>query len=306
MNIEWYCKNNDMIKSEMTDSSQLVNKLLNYESESALECVNIIFSQKTYFDAFLKNIKGMANIFDSLNFRLGVVQNENIEKLNGELIDSSVIYIGGDRDQLKYLSVFNSSSCVISSECHEKYTTIGYQRHLSNNINIQSVSLSELRQDFSLAESKLRAAKSVFLRKNAIKKQDSFSSRSRITGLDVYETCQLIRYCGLSSNLEFFFINAEKTDAEASTWDIITTAIWYYLEGKINQNIDNQKDATKIFMVDCDFFEDPIMFTKSEITNRWWFDHPNSGEKIPCSENDYTAMKNGQIPDLMSIHLFKV
>lgn len=305
MNITWYGKNNDTIDSELTANCQLLEKITSYDNNHKGELITLIFGKPDYMTSFLKNLKGMSNIFDGLNFKIGVMQQEpQIQKIDNYLVDSTVIFIGDDSDEEKYLSVFNAAACIISSKTDGSDINIGYQRHFSNNSNPLAVSLSEMRSNFSLAESKLRAAKAVFLKKDAVKIQDSCSSRSRITGLDVYECCQLLRYAGLSEHNDFFFINGQEDNPNNNIWDLISTAVWYYLEGKMNKNIDNDTSTTQTYLVDCSFFDDPIAFKKSEVTNRWWFENPTDKAMIPCSEGDYELMRQGEIPDFISVYLF--
>lgn len=305
MNITWYGKNNDRIDSELTANCQLLKKIITSDESQKGEVISLIFSSEEDMFLFFKYIKGMAHIFDDLNFKVGVLSNDlGIQKIDTHLVDSTVIYFGNDDDETKYLSVFNESACVISQKCHSNFINIGYQRHLSNSINPLAVSLSEMRENFSLAECKLRAANAVFLQKGAIKSQDSFSSRSRITGLDVYEYCQLLRYAGLSNKNDFLFINVQEESNNTNIWDLITTGVWYYLEGKLNKNIDENTETTQTYLVDCAFFDEPIAFKKSEVTNRWWFENPSNKELIPCSESDYELMRQGQVPDFISLHLF--
>jgi len=305
MNITWYDKNNDIYGPKMASNCQFIKKLTSFDFDNTKNVVNIIFSSQEYLNSFMEFAEGMSNIFASINVRIGVVNNtDQIDHIESSMVDSGVIFIGNDNDQEKYLKIFNTSACIISNKCHPNTQSIAYQRHLSSSFNPNSISLSELREDFSNAESKLRAVKSIFLRKDAVKKQDSFSQRSRITGIDIYECCQLVRYAGLSASLDFFFINAQEESETKDIWDFITTAVWYYLEGNTHKNIDNKSDNKKIYLVDCDFFDEPIEFIKSECTKRWWFKHPTSQKEVPCSEKDYNALRIGQIPDLMSAQLF--
>lgn len=305
MNITWYDKNNDIYTPEMAPTCQFLKKLTSFDLSHSKNIVNIIFSRPEFLNSFMKKAEGMSNIFEKLNIRIGCINNENqIDQIESSLIDSSVIFIGDDKHEIKYLNIFNNEACLISNNCHPSIQTIAYQRHLSQSFNANSISLSELRDDFSTAESKLRSAKSIFIKKNAVKKQDSGSIRSRITGLDIYEFCQIIRYAGLSESLDFLFINAQEESNNEDIWDFISTSLWYYLEGQTHINIDDKQENKKIYLLDCEFFEDPIVFIKSEVTNRWWFKHPYSEKEIPCSENDYNTLRIGQIPDLMSVQLF--
>jgi len=305
MNITWYDKNNDIISSEMASNCQFIKKLCSFKTEATTEKINLIFSRRNYLDSFINYASGMSNNFDNLNIRVGLInQSENIDHIDSFIIDSNVIFIGDDKDENNYLSLFKNNACVISASCNDRFPTIAYQRHLSQVLSLDSISLSELRNDFSSAESKLRSSKSIFLKKDAVSKQDSYSNRSRITGINIYECCQLVRYAGLSTQVEFFFFNAQEKDGSKDIWDFISTSIWYYLEGFKDRSIDEKTANKKIYMVDCEFFESPIIFTKSETTNRWWFKHPVSELQIPCSENDYNTLRLGQIPDLMSAQLF--
>ncbi|MBT8230984.1 MAG: hypothetical protein HKO66_14165 [Saprospiraceae bacterium] len=303
MNITWYDKNNDSFALETTSNCQLTNKMLSNENDETKECINIVFGQESYLNSFFNCLKGMQNNFDGLNFRIGVVNKvSKIEFMEANIIESSVIYIGGNEEEEKYLSVFNESANLIANRCQGKYKTIGFQRHLTNEIHPLSISLSELRKDFSLAESSLRAAKAIFFNKSSVRVQESNSSYSRITGLDIYECCQLLRYCGLSTEHDFLFINGEEKQNNNDIWDMITTVVWYYLEGRTFKTIDDSTDNINTYLVESPLFKDAITFYKSEKTNRWWFLSPENGKKVPCSENDYLNLSKGDFPDILLSH----
>jgi hypothetical protein len=225
----------------------------------------------------------------------------NFAELN---IQEPVIFFGNSAQENSFRKIFESRSAFISNKCEGMQKTIGYQRHLSNDIHHQSVSLGEFRSDFGRAESYLRAAQAIFFNLNSIRRQESYYKDSFITGLDIYEACQIIRFCGMATDHSFMFINIADSKAEKASWDCVATLIWYYIEGKNQIEIDNPEHAENhVYMVENELFAEPICFIKTYKTKRWWFVHPESNEKIPCSENDYQSLRAGSIPELM-LNLF--
>ena len=301
MNIDWYNKNNDTIISNMTNSSQLIKKIVNEDSENTLETIHLIFANKKMMHDFIKNIKSMYNAFDNLNFRLGVLSDSHdVNYIAAEMIESKVLFFGTENEKENYKKVFKNDCVGISAICNGKISTIGYQRHLSQELHPLSVSLGEMRNDFGLAEASLRKSKAVFLELDVLRRQDSFSNSSRITGLDIYEICQLMRYLGLSDTQEFIFINVSESDSNPKIWDAISTFTWYYFEGLLNCQRDKQESEFNKYLVESEYFENGITFYNSPLTNRWWFSFGNNSmEKIPCSEQDYIKLRAGEMTELV-------
>ena len=234
---------------------------------------------------------GIAEAHDDVDMRM-----ENIL-----VSETPLVYIGNDFQMNGFLRMFADKAALISKSCKSKFRTIAYQRHLSDKIHIGSVSLGEFKSDFGRAESTLRNAHAIIFEANAIRKQDSYFDQSPITGLDIYEACQVLRFCGLSTEHFFLFFNiGQQETLRDESWECLATLFWYYMEGKNQHAVDHvEHEENHVYMVDNEYFQNPVSFIKAFHTKRWWFIHPESNEKVPCSEQDYITLREGNLPDIM-------
>jgi hypothetical protein len=79
--------------------------------------------------------------------------------------------------------------------------------------------------------------------------------------------------------------------------------IWYFLEGFFNR--DNGKpdlnENCVMFQVEVEGIDNPIVFYRNTMTNQWWIEI-ETGDKTKflfgCSENEYVAASNNEIPGM--------
>lgn len=307
MQIQWLRTNQELQASGIS-KIYYRHPLFNNEGKTSDKPVCLVFNDIAQLEDFLAASQSFEFASNKIRLIFGLIdkQADANKKENYAQLDTSesVIFFGNTAQENKFNKIFNSSSAFISNKCVEKHRTIAYQRHLSNTIHHQSVSLGEFRSDFGRAESYLRAAKAIFFNLNSVRIQDSDYADSYITGLDIYEACQIIRFCGMSTDHSFMFLNVSDSKTGSNSWNCVATMIWYYLEGKNQMTIDHPEHTeNQVYMVEHELFNEAISFIKAHQTKRWWFVHPETKEKIPCSENDYNALKNGSIPELL-LNLF--
>lgn len=202
-----------------------------------------------------------------------------------------------------------------------QFNLIGYQSYYVapenlNKIKILSdnIRLGNLRGNIVLAEPVLRNTDFLSFDINSVKYSEAPGS-SRITpnGLRSDEACQLAKYAGLSNRLKVFglFELSTENDQHSLTVKLTAQIIWYFLEGFIyrdNQNPDSMVHS-KMYKVEMDNVDKPIVFYKNTVTNLWWMEI-ETDEKVKfcfaCSEKEYELASNNEIPELWLKYIQKI
>lgn len=277
--------------------------LLLTEDESSRETIRLIFNSVDHLKGLIQQLSAFCWQCNDLNLIAGIVSEKSHKRqnfTNFSALDDTIIFFGSDEQQKKFTEIFTDKKAFISNSCQGENPTIAYQRHLSTQANTQSVSLGEFKAQFDRAESQIRAAEALFFDLSAIRRQDSYFEKSFITGLDIYEACQLLRFCGLSKKHKMLFFNIGHALPLENSWECIATSLWYYMEGLNQKEIENTDDRENHnYLVDNDMFSQPVNFIKGITTNRWWLVHPETKEKIPCTEQDYLSLRDGHMPDIL-------
>lgn len=266
--------------------------------------LRIVFNSRMQASAFLNAFSQFSFNLNTQNIQLGIAEPGTGTDMRLENIlvsDIPLVFLGNELQMKGFLKMFDDKATLISRSCKSRYRTIAYQRHLSDKVHLGSVSLGEFKSDFGRAESTLRNAHAIVFELNAIRRQDSYFEQSAITGLDIYEACQVLRFCGLSTEHFFLFFNIGPAEAlNPGSWECLATLFWYYLEGKNQHQVDHaDHEDNHVYMVENEYFTRPVSFIKAYQTKRWWFIHPETGDKVPCSEQDYICFREGNLPDIM-------
>lgn len=296
MSTQSSCNNHDDSPRELASSCHLFEKFLVRYPGSQKSTINLILSEKVDRIRLYSKLLDKLNIYE--HFQLNVFSLKNIMN-SVDSLESGVSFIITSGKELDSFEAIDSATLLISKYATADKHNIGYQRHLSHIPTKASVSLGEYKESNDLADALIRKTSTVLFDINAIRIQDSFSSRSEITGFDIYEACLISRSAGLSPGLELFCINIGDEDITAGTEDLLTLMFWYFLEGSKNQNIDNVPKNNITYLVQSDISDKAIEFTKSKITGRWSFRHPKDGKMYPCTEKDYNDLIQGDIPDII-------
>ena len=134
---------------------------------------------------------------------------------------------------------------------------------------------------------------------SAIKNSDAPASKTSPNGLDGTEACTLMRYAGMSSNVNttgIYGYNYED-DLQNITAIQIAQMIWYFIDGRNKcmqeSNLNDRHNFNEFHTV---FAEVETVFLQSKKTNRWWMQLPDK-KFIACSYDDYSKASNNEIPE---------
>ncbi|HEY0677013.1 MAG TPA: formimidoylglutamase [Chitinophagaceae bacterium] len=118
-------------------------------------------------------------------------------------------------------------------------------------------------------------------------------------GLTGEEACQLMRYAGLSPNVNTIGIYgyAPEKDVNQLTAMQISQMLWYLIDGKsrgMREAPLEEKDSFNEFHTA--FAEVETTFLQSKKTGRWWMQLPDK-KFIACSYKDYLLASSNEIPE---------
>ncbi len=200
--------------------------------------------------------------------------------------------------------------------CHLfNYSIIGVQRpfvkeeeiSLFDNLNFDVLRLGELDADFKRAEPFLRNSDIISIDYRCLRASD-VEGLSNPNGISSSHICQIARYAGVSDKLNCAGIfNLPEIGEKGAS--LIAQIIWYFIDGVENRvgdfPIGSKKNYTQ-FYVHIEDIEEPIVFYKSNKSDRWWIEVkevlPDSKyirhHLIPCDKKDYEAALYNNIPDL--------
>lgn len=190
-----------------------------------------------------------------------------------------------------------------------QFSLLGYQRHLvetglfkkTTGVN-NNISLGQLREDFTEAESVLLNTDVLSFDFGAIKYSEAKGSKPmKPNGLRSEEACLLARYAGLSDRLKVFglFESLPQEDETLVTGRLLAEIVWYFIEGYSQRNADNDSENTKIYRVEIDQLDKPLVFVENRKQNRWWYEIESIyGKKIlvACSKSEYRKASKNEIP----------
>jgi arginase family enzyme len=118
-------------------------------------------------------------------------------------------------------------------------------------------------------------------------------------GLNGEEACQLMRYAGLSPNINTIGIFGydETADRESLTAKQISQMIWYTIDGRSKGRREAElKDKSSFHEFHMAFSEVDTVFLQSKKTGRWWMQLPDK-TFIACSHKDYLLASSNEIPE---------
>ena len=118
-------------------------------------------------------------------------------------------------------------------------------------------------------------------------------------GLNGEEACVLMRYAGMSPNVNSVGIYGFDSgqDKEDLTAKQIAHMIWYVFDGRSRGKREaklDQKDSFNEYHIA--FAEVETVFLQSKKTGRWWMQLPNKSF-IACSYKDYLLASSNEIPE---------
>ncbi|MBQ9472958.1 MAG: formimidoylglutamase [Bacteroidales bacterium] len=199
------------------------------------------------------------------------------------------------------------------------FNNLGYQSYfipadtqrLMQSLMFDTYRLGEVRADMELAEAVLRNSNLVSVDISAVRQSDApAQGLPSPHGFYGEELCTLAHYAGLSDNVSSFGLYGlnPRLDSHGQTAHLCAHAVWYFIEGCANRKNDYPKrnpDNYLRFVVAMPDADPQMVFYKSKLTNRWWFEVPNNNASqggpqcylIPCTYAEYEQTRNGHIPE---------
>ncbi len=291
----WYDENPDLINSPKIQEN-LSFKLEEFNPDNDNPRINIICQDKFIAKQLISTFNSFLDKFYAVDIRLGWFLDESHNLT--EVFDDESIFIGYNNYSQSFEKIFESNTCKISKHAKDNSLHVAYQRHFSHHKNPRSISLGELKEKLHHVDPMLRAVDGIFYYLDAIRRQESMTKDSFVSGLSIDEACKIARFAGMSQSNKLIYFNLGSQRINQDNSEVVAMLIWYYLEGSINRNIeslDHKNNHT--YMVSNPFFQKPVKFVKTNITGRWWYQHPEDKYFVPCTEEDYISISEGSIPD---------
>lgn len=199
------------------------------------------------------------------------------------------------------------------------FSNLGYQTYFVDQPQIELMSkmffdahrLGELRTRPEEAEPVLRNADLVTFDMGSIRSSDArATSKPTPNGFYAEEACRIMRYAGISEKVTCMGIFELTDEADGGqTTHLAAQMVWFFLEGYYNRKAEMPTASSSnyiLYNVAVQNTEQPIVFYKSNLTDKWWMDVPYSVSKknryerhhfVPCSYNDYLIACRDEVPD---------
>ena len=208
------------------------------------------------------------------------------------------------------------------------YSNIGYQSYLENqhlvdlfgDLSFDLHRLGEVRGNVKNMEPVIRNADLLLFDGTVLKTADFPSNPLQLpNGIYAEEACQLMRYAGISDTLSFvgMFNLDESKDRGTTSGQLYAQMLWCLLEGyqaRVGDYPFGSVNTYAKYIVNWEVTIDPLVFYKSNKSDRWWIEAPKSLNKrltnsyhklIPCTFNDYEVAQRNQIPSAWWVHFYK-
>jgi len=194
---------------------------------------------------------------------------------------------------------------------HQSYLVNPSALKVMEQLNFQSFRLGEIREDLKRAEPLIREADMLTFDISSIRSQYCpGGSQSEVFGLTGEEACQICWYAGMNDKLSsagFYEYDPKKDTEGQPTAMTMAVMIWYFIEGFKNRKGEKgfQTNDFLKYIVSMDSTPEMIVFYKSQLSEKWWMEVPNSARKgvydrnfvIPCDYSDYEKATKGEVPD---------
>jgi len=208
------------------------------------------------------------------------------------------------------------------------YSNIGYQSYLENqhlvnlfgDLSFDLHRLGEVRSNVKKMEPVIRNADVLLFDGTVLKTADFPANPLQLpNGIYAEEACQLMRYAGISDTLGYiglFNLDTAK-DRGATSAQLYAQMLWCLLEGyqaRVGDYPFTGVSKYAKYIVSWDVTADPLIFYKSNKSDRWWIEAPKSMNKrltnsyhklIPCTFEDYEVAQRNQIPNAWWVHFYK-
>jgi formiminoglutamase len=198
------------------------------------------------------------------------------------------------------------------------FSQLGYQTYLNKNdepaslekLYFETFRLGLLREKLSELEPIIRNADLMSFDITAIKLADApGNTNAQAFGLTGEEACQICWYAGMNDKLSsvgFYEYNPD-LDERGKTAQVISTMIWYFVEGFYNRKGEKDFKGNNYlkYVVSMPNEPESITFYKSRLSEKWWLEVPypqnhSRSEKhfiVPCNYEDYLMACKGELPE---------
>lgn len=244
----------------------------------------------------------------------------NQDKYLPIMVSSSSIYASIDTSsssELKLKKVFIDKQVDLSDSIDDLEHTgyLAVQKHYSQQQHWNTceessynfLRLGKLKNQLDVAESIIRDANYIEFNINSIKYSDlSDNVHAPITGLAIEEACQLMKYCGMASNLKFVNITGydPSLDKTGKIGECIAMLLWYFIEGRESSseyfNGLNKTDFQE-YLVQPSHLPIALKFFKHNVSGQWWVKLPEELDEqevvIACSKRDYYQACNDEVSE---------
>lgn len=199
------------------------------------------------------------------------------------------------------------------------YANVGFQTYMNSpeTINLmedlffETYRVGAMRKDIEEVEPIVRNADMVSIDIAAVRRPDAPGCpHSSSNGFYGEEICQIAKYAGLSDKLTSFGIYEydPTMDYCNQTSQLIAHIIWYFVEGYLYRQNDNQfknKQDYRQYSIAVSGALSELVFFCSRHSGRWWMLVPMINKEkditqnyyLPCSKRDYLLACDDQIPD---------
>ncbi len=271
------------------------------------DVLSFLYSQKV----FPVIIGGSSSLVPAIDLAFSRVKT----RYNLTAVDPRICYIPEKKD----LGAVNYLKNIISknSGYFSHYTNIGYQTFLNDQQvinrftrrNSDLVRVGDVRQSIYLMEPLLRDSDAIIFNISAVRQSDAPGTACPSpNGFYGEEICLLARYSGISDRIRvfgLFDVNPE-FDTRSQTSGLAAQIIWFFLEGYSQKQFETATLGTSVpgrfirYHVRVTGLEDDLIFIKSNLTERWWFEihtEKNGNLFISCSHEDYLQANRNELPD---------
>lgn len=164
--------------------------------------------------------------------------------------------------------------------------------------------LGKLRDNLCAAEPILRNSDFLSFDMAALKHSEAPSLLNHPNGLYADEACQLMKYAGASNRMKVVGLFGLNMGLEPDELSVNLTAqlVWYFVQGYLvrDKRKPNESDVYSTFRVEIPELSAPLVFCKNNDTGQWWIQVQainNDVKYYACSEKDYMAASNNEIPE---------
>ncbi len=195
------------------------------------------------------------------------------------------------------------------------YINLGYQTYYNSHeeialleqLHFESLRLGEIDGNLSRVEPFLRSSDLVGVDMGSVDYASSAFAKAYPNGINGKQLCSIARYAAMGERCQALGLFNIPRDYSAQGCELISQAIWYFMEG-INLRIEEYPKENDTRFISYEVLIEPegLKFLKSTITDRWWIKVIKNDELhniknhhafIACSQADYQDANQGIIPE---------